>query len=568
MFRNEISPATADTLRAIRDAVVADDDARAEELAKPFAGTDSVEHVVVSAMDRVRYERGTYRRFTGGLIRWLRRATREDQTWALARIGLEWWPKLSLESRQRNPDDVTDEPAIEQEEATRCLTIAAARGHRRAALWHGTLESLITAYADGTPDHEITAEELRSVEARIARHLAEVGDADAAFWFRRAVASPRWEDEDGDETWLSAMSGYALWVHGCGDVELCEQISTRVIDDAVLEGGSDRCAIVADAHKPYRNSYQLAAGNEAVRMSTMTHVLTDHDLSPTIALDLLRLASRNHCFQVESRPMAAAAWDRRYGPIRDAPAVESLAWAMIGWLVADVVPTVLRLLDCAEHADRVQAESATVDFSANGFWEPTADNHEHITALAERYWGWGEPLDAVEEAEFRAHTEYHDHPFDTFIEEQVAPERVRGWGAVKERLSQVDARIRRDTRRWRNLVQAVGLGPTASSFEVGLRPYVSEDRDRLLGGSDAWLAMWLSTTTPTPEGWRRSVSWCAAWDKISPMVDDYLDAGAILARGQSDLASVQAAISDGVQRHVEGVLAAAFGTPDIPEVIG
>lgn len=76
--------------------------------------------------------------------------------------------------------------------------------------------------------------------------------------------------------------------------------------------------------------------------------------------------------------------------------------------------------------------------------------------------------------------------------------------------------------------------------------------------------MWLATTTPTPEGWRRSVSWCAAWDKISPIVDDYLDAVAILARGHDDLASAQSAISDGVRRHVEGILRRRLGRRTLP----
>lgn len=60
----------------------------------------------------------------------------------------------------------------------------------------------------------------------------------------------------------------------------------------------------------------------------------------------------------------------------------------------------------------------------------------------------------------------------------MSPDRVRGWGAVKDRLSQVDARVCRDTRRWRKLMQAGGLGPTASSLEVVLRPHVSEKHDR------------------------------------------------------------------------------------------
>lgn len=577
MFRDEHNPGRLETLTAIRDAVVAGDDVRAAHLAVPFTNADSVERVVVSAMDRVRYEQGTDRRFTGGLIRWLRRAARDDQTWAHARIGLEWWPDLDLNLKGHSPDDVTDEPEIEHEESTRCLEIAAARGHRRAAFRHGTLESLITAYGDGTPDHEITAEELRSVEARIARHLAASGDADAGRWFRRAIAYPRWEDADGDETWLSAMSGYALWVHGRGDIELCEQLSARLIDDVVQHAVFDRRLIDGDAHKRYRDSYQLATGNEAVRMSAMEHLLTGHDLSPEMALELLRLVTRNHYFRVESRPLVARVWEGRYGPVADTAAVEDRAWAFIGWLLAEVVPMVLRLVGCTDHADHVERKSADIDFSAEGFRGPDVDRNGHIRELRRRQRGDGTPLDAAESAELEDFILCRVPRFYEFVSSVIRPGTAPGWQEANDRAESADEGMRKILSWWQATPWETGLGATESSFETGFRQIVSDHRFRLLSGSDAWLAMWLATTAPVPAGWQRTATWSDSWDLISPMIAEYLELAARISAGREAsgnaevagmFAAAESAINEGARRHVDGILAAALGTLENTGTVG
>lgn len=572
MSANNHSPEDLDSLREIRDAVVAGHDDRAEHLAARLNPTDSVERTVVAAMDRVRYERGTYRRFTGGLIRWLRRAARDDQTWAIGRIGVEWWPQLSLASRGNDRDDVTTEPEIEQEEAERCLAIAAERGHRQAAFRHGTLESLLAAYGDGSPDELIDAEDLRSIQARIAFHYAESDDASAVSWFRRAVASPRWEDDDGQATWLGAVGAYARWAHAHGDVDLCDQLSARVVDDAVVEGAADRCALAGDAHKPYRNRYQLAASNEAARWKTMEHLLLEHELTPDMGLELLRLLSRNHYFRRDDRELAAAVWVRRYGPIRDAPVVESRAWELIGWLLTDVVPSVLRTFGCDEHANRVEDVSGTLDLSIHGFWEPNVDDSDRMRQLGERYWGIGEPLDEVATAEYEAFTSYHRHPLDGFIDEIVDPERASGWRAVQDSASTVDGHLRHNLLRFKHPVQSVGLDSVASAFESGLRPWVSEREYRLLGGSDAWLAMWLATSTPEPDGWRRSLTWCNTWDRISPMIAEYITTAAVLVAGRrfgadtdphlvAAFDEMQTKAEEGIRRRVASLMEAAAGEP-------
>lgn len=568
MSFNEDDPEHIDTLRAIRDAVIVGDDVQAERLAEPLKTTDSLERTVVAAMDRVRYEAGTYNRFTGGLIRWLRRAAADDQTWAIARIGVEWWPQLALSSRSRDRQDVTAEPAIEEDEAERCVAIAAARGHRRAAFRHGSLESLLTAYGDGTPDELIDTNDLRSIEARIATLYADAEDPKADGWFRRAVASPRWEDDDGDATWVSAMSAYALWAHRSGEIVLCEQISARAIDDAVIEGAADRCAIAADAHKPYRYSYCLATSNEAARWRAMEHLLTDHAMSPDGGLELLRLLSRNHFFGQKNYELVAAVWARKHGPVRDADAVESLAWEMIGWLLTEVVPGVLQVLGCDDHAGRIQDALASVDFASDGFWEPTIADSAYIRELAQRYWGFGEPLDDVTEAEYLAQTASHSHPLDGLIDELIAPRRATGWEAVCNNAANVSPHCRRDLLRLAHPLQRMGLYGVQSAFETGLRPRVSEDEDRLLASSDAWLAMWLATSTPPPEGWNRILQWSDVWDRISPMITDYLVSAATIAAGQrcgdfvddglpAKYDALEATVARGVRERLAAIISAA-----------
>ncbi|ABM16715.1 hypothetical protein Mvan_5957 [Mycolicibacterium vanbaalenii PYR-1] len=555
--------------RAIRDAVVAGDDDLAEQLATRTQSAESVERVVVSAMDRAAYENGTYRRFTGGLIRWLRRAARGDQTWAIARIGVEWWPELSLIDRSRHRGDVTAEPEITEEEADRCLEIAAGRGHRRAAFRHDTLESLLIAYGDGTPDDLISTADLRSIEARVAAKYAATDDSRADSWFRRATASPRWYDRDGGATWLEAMSGYGRWAHSHGDVALCDQVSGRVVDDAVVEGATDRCAMAADAHKPYRDSFCLAASNESARLHIFRHLLIDHDPTPESGMELLRLFSRNHYFGPEEHDIAAAVWERRHGPFRAAAAVESHAWQLTGFLLTEVVPSVLRLVGCDEHAGRIVDVLATVDFSVNGFWEPVLEYDDRMRELGERSYGWGEPLDEVEMAEYRARTDYHPHPLDRFIDELIDPARIAGWRTVEDTASALDDARRLRLLDWQHPLERAGLDSVASTLERGLRPRVSEREDRLLGGSDAWLAMWLATSSSVPDGWKRRLQWSEVWNRISPMVAEILVTGAIAVAAvqRSDDANdansamaydaVQATITDGVQRHIEAVLAAA-----------
>ncbi len=569
MSVDDEDPVLIDTLRAIRDAVVAGDDARAEQLAAALDPSGSVERAVVTALDRVRYEYGTYRRFTGGLIRWLRRAAGDSQTWALGRIGVEAWPELSLGGRSAYPGDVTAEPEIDAEEAARCLAIAAARGHRRAAFRLGTLESLLTAYGDGAPDELVDPGDLRSIEARIAVQLADADDPRAGVWFRRAIASPRWEDKDGEATWLWALSHYGVWAHKRGDVELCAQISGRVIDDAVLEGHSDRLAMFADAHKPYRYAYSLAHSNESVRWRTMEHVLTEHDMSPDAGVELLRFLSRNHFFRPEERDLAAAVWTRRYGAIKDPGAVESQAWELIGWLLVEVVPSVLRVVGCDEHAANIQDRLVSIDFSANGFWKPTLDDSDRARELWDRYWGVGEPLDDLETDEYWAFTSPSPgHPLDKLIDELIDPLRAVGWRAVESAAAAAEPGRRHNLRRRRRPVERVGLERKVSRFEIGLRPWPSVGDDRLLAGSDVWLAMWLATTTPPPDGWTRSLHWHQIWDYISPFVRDYLETAAALVSGgrpadsvDRDLMNaydaVEEAIADGLHQRVTRILGAA-----------
>lgn len=104
-----------------------------------------------------------------------------------------------------------------------------------------------------------------------------------------------------------------------------------------------------------------------------------------------------------------------------------------------------------------------------------------------------------------------------------------------------------------------------SWFETGLRPWVSEEFGRLLGGSDVWLAMWLATTTPVPDGWSRSLQWCDVWDRISPMVCEYFFTAATVVNDRRsgefvdpDLVSAyEAATVDGVQVRIAAILEAA-----------
>jgi hypothetical protein len=72
-------------------------------------------------------------------------------------------------------------------------------------------------------------------------------------------------------------------------------------------------------------------------------------------------------------------------------------------------------------------------------------------------------------------------------------------------------------------VQQVGLGQMVSAYAFGLRPYVGEfPEDRLLRGSDAWLAMWWATTAPL-DGLRRTLIWEHCWNKLSEPVAKYLN---------------------------------------------
>ncbi|WP_006246346.1 hypothetical protein [Mycolicibacterium tusciae] len=571
MSLNEDVPEDLEVLRAIRDAVVASDDVRAEQLASRLTPTESIERSVVDAMDRVRYERGTHRRFTGGLIRWLRRAASDDQTWALARIGVEWWPELALGSSIGGRDDVTREPEIKEEEAERCLAIAAERGHRRAAFKYGTLDSLLTAYGDGTPDDHVSAGDLRSIEARIAEHCADSDDLRASSWFRLAAASPRWEDEDGQATWLAALGGYARWAHRGGDIALCEQLSARVIDDAALEGARDRSAIAADAHKPYRYSYSLAASNESARWQAMEHLLTAHDPSPVDGVELLRLLSRNHFFRVDARDLAAAVWTRRFGPIRDATAVEARAWELLGWLITDAVPDLLRAILCDQEAEHIHDESAGIDFSISGVWEPKPDDESRWSELRDRYWGFGEPLDHLENAEFHAITSFERHPLDDFLDRVFDPLRSSEWLALPKCVSADSGGVPRGRFRWNRPLAGVGIDAVASTYEIGLRTSVFEGERRLLSGSDAWLALWFATTTQEPDGWSRSLSWCDTWDRISPMIAEYINTAATFVscqphrRGEdSDLIAAynrwETNVQGGVRQRIATIMQAATGS--------
>lgn len=570
MSVDEGEPEQLQVLRAIRDAVVAVDDGRAEQLATRLMATESLERVVVQAMDRVGYEHGTYRRFTGGLIRWLRRAARDDQTWALARIGVEWWPQLALGSARSERDDVTTESKIEQEEADRCLAVAAGRGHRRAAFKCGTLDSLLTAYGDGTPDDLVDASDLRSIEARIAAIYAADGDPNATLWFRRATTSPRWEEDDGGASWLAAVGNYARWAHGREEMELCEQLSARVIDDAVIKSAADRGAMAADAHKKYRDSYQVAISNESARWLAMEHLLTQHDLTPDTDVELLRLLSRNHFFRTEARELVAAVWTRQRGDIRQSALVESCAWEFLGWLVTSVVPDLLRAIRFDREADRIQTASAGIDFSINGMWQPKADE-ARWSELRNRYRGFREPpLDELETAEFEALNSYERHPLDRFLDSQLDPWQSKEWLALRKRLSASGIGPPGWLHRNRSLAD-IGLDAAESTYEIGLRISDFESSDRLLSGSDTWLAVWLATTTPEPDGWTRSLAWSGTWDRVSPMIAEYVTTATKFVDSQrygvaidSSLVAAfdrwRADVESGVRERIVGILHAATGS--------
>ncbi len=568
-------PELIGTQAAIRAAVVGCDDERAEELARTLQGPDeSVEQAVVGALDKLRYEHGTRQRFIGGLIRWLRRAARDDQTWALGRIGVHWWPQLSLDSYDGDTQDRTDEREIDADEAERCREIAAARGHRGAAFWHGTLDSLLTAYGDGQPDEFLTADNLRAAQLRIARRYADLNDPEADEWFRRAVDAPRWEDEDIlSASWVEAVSEYGLWAHSHGDRALCEQLSARVIDNVILEGQRDRSIMDSDAHKPYRDSYQLAAGNEAARWKTMVHLLADHDLTPEAQLELLRVLSTNHYLRQWDNGLSGRIWRARHGAFGDERAVEAALWDLTGWLLADAVPRLLRIVGCDVVADRIVSAVSTIDFSVDAAWAPDLGTRRR-NELRQKLRSVGAPLDEIETAKYDAMTAFRTPPLAEFLTDVFDPEASSQWIEWRNRAEITRAESRIPWMPWTpwarggGCLRDVGLGPAVSSYEIGLQGRSFTSDTPLIRGSDAWLAGYLADIRPEPDGWRRVLSWVSIWDGLSPMVTEYFDAAAgyVGARryGPNSDPLMTAAFDEweadvraGVSRRVSAIVAAA-----------
>lgn len=323
-------------------------------------GGKTVERVIITALDHYLPEDVRLRE----QIRWYRRAVNDNQVWAMYEGGTLWSMFGSDDSIPIGPID-----HVSAEEARQWIAQAADHGLRRACLeaacWHLDDERaagwLRTAFGAGDQDTWSRQHEPALIALWLARALDKVGDPEAGKWYRTAVERPPWSVSDNHgASWVEAVSEYALWAHRQGNEGLCTALAYRLLEDAADNGPDDRRYLDSE-YKTYRYDWQKAWDAEFARHQIMRHLLTEHELPSWQKMEIALLLTNDRRFGQETWGVVQAALDpqimksltlrrfvtggmARHVHVPHVPIKSEHAWAMISWLLEDVVPAVFRFV--------------------------------------------------------------------------------------------------------------------------------------------------------------------------------------------------------------------------------
>lgn len=483
-------------------------------------GFESVEQAVVWAIDQLLSDIGSRHeklRQQSVRNRWLRRAAMADQTWAMARIGIDWADRASPRSTRWSGTGTrpTSEgpPSIDDAQAKQWLRDSAIRGNRAAAYWASSLEPdptlLSIAFGEGISDEALDRAQLCAVASRMAAICRDRGDDSADHWYRIAVEGPRWTDRGTESTWLQTVVDYSEWQHPRSEGS-CAVLCRLVVDDAALEGPPDRARMAGDAHKPWRLDYELAIRNEIARAKTFSHLMTEHVYNyADDRLQLLLLASENAQFDLDvHRDLVTATLTGVHGAPLNLPVIEAAAWEIVELSVAKTIPAILRGIRCDREAARFEELVSGIDFwSYTALEEPVVEPtsfFEYYSFETFEVPAWMERDQIFSELE---------HILNSLLVSVGPPGEERD-----NYLASNEDRATQEILEWLCLTSSRSKYTTLSD---NIWPTLSDNiwpSFHLLSGTATWLAMWLATSTPSPSGRDRVHTWTRNWATVSRLL--------------------------------------------------
>lgn len=438
--------------------------------------------------------------------RLVRRAAQRGEVWAMVAIGLD----IDVLSTEAEP------PRFSRAEALTYLDRAATAGHRTASLaWAYSDEAgddpnlararAIVAYGSGTASQSFHESDVPAAALIAARWSAITSRPDTRAWFERALEPPDWEAWTTDGfglSWVEAAWSFMHWLHEHGHFEPCLELGRRVAAEAVRHGARDR-DMMRGEHKHYRADYLMPSGREGARYRALEHLLASHQLPPEEAWEVARVVALgdSDTLSVErlaGLPLARLAADvgatttevlhaaGSVGPHR--PLVAQDAWDALDWLIGEVVP---------------------VFFVVAGQQDAGWQMRDWMKSLAGA--GHGDMYSFARLEDFTI----HGSPLWAALEppKPAAPPHRgrRGELAPPAAGPSIDTRLH-------HLLDDVGLGPTASTFDPSQRwacdKFGGKDwgtTARVWRGSDAWIALYATLAD-------EAGTWARQWDAASTAV--------------------------------------------------
>lgn len=477
-----MSEPTADPEESLRAAVRAG--ATDEDLLRIAAmiesGGRSVEQVVIEALlvGDVSDDLSQHR----ALIRWYRRAARNDQPWALW-TGGRTWANFGSNGHLPPGDQLPVTEAVGRDEAVGWLARAADHGVRPAAMAAAERAPedpraegwLRLAYGDGRPTVELDRDQLCAGAFRLASLLDRAGSDEARAWYRRAVEGPMWVAEEAFDqaSWEVAAAGLADWAHRHQDEALCAAWCWRLVEVAANEGAITR-AYLDSEWKTYRYAWESAHARSSALSRALRHLLAEHDLSPDDRWDIAALLSDLGPGRDDAGLITHALGDLTARmslrmlippptvppvPGTEAPLNARQVWALTHWLLADAVPACFRFASLGPDAEA---------------------------------YGLAVPALPPESQDLLGRRLRHD--FDGWS-------RLDGDGGTREEALTLA----------KDLLEIVGLSSSRSPYATdrgrGAPEYLApgdEGTWRLLRGHPLWLAMFLAVTPEERESWVRT----------------------------------------------------------------
>ena len=266
------------------------------------------------------------------VVRWLRRAASDGQSWATDRLGCDQWlgvasTRWEEQFRSGNrflSSGVTEGPCevLSSSEQADWRERAAASGSRRAAfliavrasdaplvaekwfrrVWLG-VEDAGRAVERGPDD--VSGHELLAAAHQIALLTVQHGGDEPRGWFERCTEAGDWYESETHANRGRALLDYYRWVAGRGEEETARRLLTFLVEDALEQSRRTGAALDDDAHKSYRDGWQAMSLDMFVWHEACIEradlALRSHDVAESSRM--IRLASEMTRFSAREYPV-------------------------------------------------------------------------------------------------------------------------------------------------------------------------------------------------------------------------------------------------------------------------